>query len=40
MSSMLEYLGYAAFLILIFACLRYIMHSLETEESSKDRDRR
>lgn len=36
---MLEYLGYAAFLIVMFLCLRYIMNSLEVEEASEDRDR-
>jgi hypothetical protein len=33
---MLEYLGYAAFLVLIFCCLYYIMNSLETEGSPED----
>jgi hypothetical protein len=36
---MLEFLGYAAFFVLIFWCLRYIMNALETEEASKDGDR-
>ena len=35
---MLEYLGYAVFLVLIFGCLYYIMNSLETEDASQDRD--
>jgi len=33
---MLEYLGYAAFLILMFGCLRYVMSSLETGETPDD----
>ena len=39
MLEYLEYLGYAAFLILMFGCLRYIMDSLETEGASEDRER-
>ena len=34
---MLEFLAYALFFVLVFACLRYIMSSLETEETPKDR---
>jgi hypothetical protein len=33
---MLEYLGYTAFLILMFVCLRYIMVSLETGETQEE----
>jgi hypothetical protein len=36
---MLEYLGYAAFFVLIFGCLCYIMNSLETEGAPEDRNR-
>ena len=36
---MLEFLGYAVFFVLMFACLRYVMNALETEEAPKDRDR-
>lgn len=36
---MFEYLGYAAFLVLIFGCLYYIMNSLETEGAPEDRKR-
>jgi hypothetical protein len=36
---MLEFLAYAAFFVLMFGCLRYIMKSLETEEASNDRER-
>jgi hypothetical protein len=39
MLEYLDYLGYAAFLILMFVCLRYIMHSLETEGAPEDRER-
>ena len=35
---MLEVLAYAAFFVLMFGCLLYIMSSLETEEAPKDRD--
>jgi hypothetical protein len=37
--SMLEVLAYAVFFVLMFGCLLYIMNSLETEETPKDRDR-
>ena len=37
--DMLEYLAYAAFLVGMFLCLRYIMNSLETEDAPQDRDR-
>jgi len=30
--AMLEYLGYAVFLVAVFGCLYYIMNSLETEQ--------
>jgi len=35
---MLEVLAYTAFFVLMFGCLWYVMNSLETEESPKDRD--
>jgi hypothetical protein len=31
---MLEYLGYALFVMLVIACLGYVMRSLESEEAS------
>ena len=36
---MLEYLGYGAFLVVMFGCLLYIMSSLETEGASGDHKR-
>jgi len=33
---MLEYLGYALFVMLMIACLGYGMRSLESEETSPD----
>lgn len=36
---MLELLAYAAFFVLMFACLWYIMISLESEEAPEDRER-
>ena len=33
---MLEYLGYALFVMLVIACLGYVMRSLESEETSPD----
>ena len=35
-SQMLEYLAYALFIILMIACLGYVMRSLETEEAFPD----
>ena len=34
---MVEYLGYALFVILMIACFGYVMRSLETDEASPDR---
>jgi hypothetical protein len=39
MLEYLEYVGYAAFLILMFACLHHVIHCLETEGASEDRER-
>ena len=35
-AEMLEYLGYALFVMLMIACLGYVMRSLESEETSPD----
>jgi hypothetical protein len=35
-AAMLEYLGYAVFLVAVFGCLYYIMNSLETEQRGID----
>ena len=35
---MLEYLGYALFVMLMIACLGYVMRSLESEEASPDQN--
>jgi hypothetical protein len=36
--DMLEYLGYALFVMLVIACLGYVMRSLESEEASPDQN--
>lgn len=36
---MLEYLAYVLFVVLMIACLAYVMRSLETEEAPPDRKR-
>jgi hypothetical protein len=35
--SMLEFIAYIVFFVLMFGCLLYIMSSLETEEVPRDR---
>jgi hypothetical protein len=37
---MLEYLAYAAFFIMMFGCVRYIMQSLESDGTPEDRNDR
>jgi hypothetical protein len=35
---MLEFLGYALFVMLMIACLGYVMRSLESEEASPEQN--